>query len=216
MKDLIVVSPNESLVLFFEKMAQSASVNVVFVKSVQQICLNAGENCLAVVINLPNPTLEELSILYKVQKKLRVPYVFLAAGADEEETELDSLASLFSLMAANHANKNCQEMIPLAPDVIFDPVGKTIWHHGEQYMLTMTEYRLLQYLLECGDRTCDINQIIDKVWGIDNFATSNTVYVHIRKLREKIESDPSNPKILVTCHGIGYKINVSHRKLSMA
>ncbi len=74
--------------------------------------------------------------------------------------------------------------------------------------LTSKEYDLLLLLLSHPNRVFSKEELFEKVWGLDALGDSATVTVHISKLREKIEADPSNPQYIKTIWGVGYRLNV--------
>lgn len=77
---------------------------------------------------------------------------------------------------------------------------------GEPVSLTRTEFRLLAELAMAGGQVRSREQLLDRVWGYDYFGDSRIVDVHIRRLRTKIERDPSNPRRVVTARGMGYRL----------
>lgn len=87
-----------------------------------------------------------------------------------------------------------------------DDKSKEVTLDGELVNLTRTEYDILKLLLEHRGEVFSPNQIYEKVWKDDPFGTENTVAVHIRHLREKIEYDPANPRYLKVVWGRGYKM----------
>ena len=71
----------------------------------------------------------------------------------------------------------------------------------------MTEYGILRFLMQNMGRVFSIGQIYEKVWKETSFSAENTVAVHIRRIREKIEINPGEPKYLKVVWGIGYRID---------
>ena len=84
--------------------------------------------------------------------------------------------------------------------------SKEITLDGEKVKLTATEYGILEYLMKNIGRVLSTNQIYEAVWKEPSFQTEKTVTVHIRRIREKIEINPKEPKYLKVVWGIGYKI----------
>lgn len=80
--------------------------------------------------------------------------------------------------------------------------------NGEMIELKPKELGLISYLLKHPNRIISKESLYDQVWGEDSFGYDNTVMVHIRRLREKIEEDPSSPQYLLTVKGLGYKLAV--------
>lgn len=80
--------------------------------------------------------------------------------------------------------------------------------NGEVIELKPKELGLLTHLVKHPNQIISKESLVERVWGEDFFGFDNTVMVHIRRLREKIEEDPSNPRYLVTVKGLGYKLTV--------
>jgi DNA-binding response OmpR family regulator len=87
-----------------------------------------------------------------------------------------------------------------------DDECKTVALDGEQVAVTPTEYGILRLLTENAGRVFSMEQIYEAVWNEPAYSPENTVAVHVRRIREKIEIDPKNPKYLKVVWGIGYKI----------
>ena len=84
--------------------------------------------------------------------------------------------------------------------------GKQIFVDGEAVKLTATEYKIVSLLMRNLGRVFSADEIYERVWEEEAYATENTVMVHIRRIREKIEIDTKNPKYLKVVWGIGYKM----------
>ena len=91
-------------------------------------------------------------------------------------------------------------------DLELDKDAKEVRVSNEQVKLTATEYGILLLLMENAGKVFSIDEIYEKVWNELSFAPENTVSVHIRRIREKIEINPKEPKYLKVVWGIGYKI----------
>jgi DNA-binding response OmpR family regulator len=81
---------------------------------------------------------------------------------------------------------------------------------GELVHLTPIEFQLLRYLMNMPDRPISKNELFQSVWGYDLVGDTNLVEVAIRRLREKIEENPSEPAYLLTVRGTGYKFNTQN------
>ena len=77
---------------------------------------------------------------------------------------------------------------------------------GEVVRLTATEYGIVLFLMENMGKVFSIDEIYENVWNEPSYSAENTVAVHIRRIREKIEINPKEPKYLKVVWGIGYKI----------
>lgn len=91
-------------------------------------------------------------------------------------------------------------------DLILDLDSKEAILYKESIHLTSTEYKILEFLMQNQGRVFSINQIYEAVWNEPSYNSENTVAVHIRRIREKIEINPKNPHYLKVVWGLGYKI----------
>ena len=90
--------------------------------------------------------------------------------------------------------------------LVINNTTKEVLVDGEPVRLTPIEYKILHLLMQNQGRVFSIDEIYEKVWNEPSFNAENTVAVHIRHLREKIEIDPKKPKYLKVVWGLGYKI----------
>jgi len=93
----------------------------------------------------------------------------------------------------------------IAKDLIIDTERLEVWVRGELVGLTPLEFDLLVFLAKNEGKVFNRDVLLDKLWGYDYYGDTRTVDVHIRRLRTKIEEDPSNPKYIITVRGKGYK-----------
>jgi DNA-binding response OmpR family regulator len=90
-------------------------------------------------------------------------------------------------------------------DMCIDPTTRLVHIGAQEVTLTAKEFDLLWLLARHPRQVFSRQQLLERVWGISDFIDPSTVTVHIRRLREKIEADPSNPEHIVTLWGVGYK-----------
>ncbi len=86
-----------------------------------------------------------------------------------------------------------------------DPGTRLVWANGDEKSLTAKEFDLLWWLARHPRQVFTRDQLLDHVWGLTEYIDPSTVTVHIRRLREKIETDPSAPRFVQTVWGVGYK-----------
>ena len=78
---------------------------------------------------------------------------------------------------------------------------------GESVFFPLKEFELLEYLMQNKGRVLTRHQLIDRIWGADYVGDTKTLDVHVKRVRAKIEEEPSHPKYLSTVRGLGYKID---------
>ncbi|WP_311442944.1 response regulator transcription factor [Ezakiella coagulans] len=90
-------------------------------------------------------------------------------------------------------------------NVIFDKSKGILEKNGEEISLTATQFKILYYLSENINKIVSIDRILDNIWK-DSYGYENTLITHIYRIREKLEDNPRNPKVLITIKGLGYKL----------
>ena len=92
-------------------------------------------------------------------------------------------------------------------DVALDTERHEVWIRGELVKLPLKEFELLTLLLDNAGRVLTRDQLIDRVWGSDYVGDTKTLDVHIKRLRSRVEEDPSRPSRIITIRGLGYKFD---------
>ena len=177
-----------------------------------------------IILDLMLPGVDGWSITRKVRERGDTPIIMLTArsqetdriaglemGADDYVTKPFSPQELVSRVRAvlrRAKPSGASEPIerPLTfDDLSIDPQTRLVTIHGEEKMLTAKEFELLWLLARHPRQVFSRDQLLERVWGMADYIDPGTVTVHVRRLREKIESDPSNPQHLQTAWGVGYK-----------
>ncbi|NFA44163.1 response regulator transcription factor [Clostridium botulinum] len=188
-----------------------------------------------VILDIMLPDGDGYEICKDIRSKSNVPILFLSAKTEELDKILgfaiggdDYITKPFSpkevafrvkahLRRVNYNNENLNEnlnennteekIIKFGPYVLNESRAELI-KNGKTIELTAKELKILSLLAHNQNQIISKEKLWDKVWGEDYFGFDNTIMVHIRKLREKIEEDSSNPKYILTVRGLGYKLSV--------
>jgi len=177
-----------------------------------------------IILDLMLPGLDGWSITRKVRERGDTPIIMLTArsqetdriaglemGADDYVTKPFSPQELVSRVRAvlrRAKPSGASEAIERAltfDDLSIDPQTRLVTIRGEEKSLTAKEFDLLWLLAHHPRQVFSRDQLLERVWGMADYIDPGTVTVHVRRLREKIESDPSNPLHLQTAWGVGYK-----------
>ena len=135
--------------------------------------------------------------------------VGLELGADDYVTKPFSPRELASrvktVLRRANGGPSPQERVSAGP-LELDAARREVLRDGEPLALTAKEFNLLWFLAANANRVFSRDQLMDRVWGYSAALDTGTVTVHIRRLREKLEADPSRPELLETVWGVGYRL----------
>ena len=134
----------------------------------------------------------------------------LEMGADDYVVKPFSPQELVSRVRAvlrrAGGDKNPEGEAPLQVGALsIDPLSRSVTLRGAGIDLTAKEFDMLSLFLRHPRQVFSRDQLLERVWGSSEYIDPGTVTVHVRRLREKIETDPANPLMLITVWGVGYK-----------
>lgn len=178
-----------------------------------------------VVLDIMMPGLDGLRATMKLREKHNIPIILLSAksedtdkitglsfGADDYVTKpfnpLELMARVKSQIRryTSLGSMEVREGVITTGGLSLDTLAKELTLDGEPVKLTATEYGIIKVLMENMGRVLSTGQIYEAVWNEPACLAEKTVTVHIRRIREKIEINPKDPKYLKVVWGIGYKI----------
>ena len=174
-----------------------------------------------VLLDLMLPGLSGTEVCRALRSRGNVPVIIVSA----KDTEVDKVVGLElgaddyvtkpysprELLARIRAVLRRGQDVELLPDTLeAGPVRMDVERHvvtvgGAEIRLPLKEFELLEMLLRNTGRVLTRGQLIDRIWGADYVGDTKTLDVHVKRLRSKLEKDPSNPSHLVTVRGLGYK-----------
>lgn len=133
--------------------------------------------------------------------------LLLEMGADDCVTLPFSPRELVARLRAvvRRATRVNPESFFLFEGVVVDFSRMEIIRAGEKIKVTPKEFKTLEFLTKNADRVISRDELLNEVWGYQNYPSTRTVDNHILKLRQKLETDPANPSHLLTVHGVGYR-----------
>ena len=170
------------------------------------------ENLHLIIMDVMMPQMDGIQATMKLREEKNIPIIMLSAKSED----YDKITGL-NVGADDYVTKpfNPLELIARVKSqlrryksggLIVDDNEKRVTLDGEQVIVTPIEFGILKLLTENAGRVYSIEQIYEQVWNEPAYSPENTVAVHIRRIREKIEIDPKNPRYLKVVWGIGYKI----------
>lgn len=134
----------------------------------------------------------------------------LKMGADDYVTKpfsfMELMARVEAVLRRSQPMPSDGKAVVQLGNVSVDIARHQACRKGEPLALTPREFRLLAFFIEHRDEVVTREALLDAVWGYDTIPFTRTVDTHIAKLRKKIEDDPSDPKLLITVHRLGYRL----------
>jgi DNA-binding response OmpR family regulator len=159
--------------------------------------------CRKIAASIPGLPLVVLSASLDIADKV----LLLEMGADDYLTIPFSPRELVARLRAlmRRASRVGPDNFCVFEDVIVDYYKTEITRGGEKVPVTTKEFKTLEFLTRNAERVISRDELLNQVWGYENYPCTRTVDNHILRLRQKLESDPSHPSHLLTAHGMGYK-----------
>lgn len=182
------------------------------------------ENPALIILDLMLPDISGEEVCRRLRKRSRVPIIMLTAKVEEEDILIglglgadDYVTKPFSprqLVARVEAllRRTTQEAVPLAErlsfnqgDLVIDVSGHEVNKNGVKVNLTPNEYRILLTMLKYPRKAFTRDELVTMALGDDYEGFDRTIDVHVKNLRQKVETDPKSPKYILTVHGVGYR-----------
>jgi two-component system, OmpR family, response regulator RegX3 len=175
-----------------------------------------------VLLDLMLPGLSGTEVCREIRTRSSVPIIMLTAkdseidivvglelGADDYVTKPYStrelLARIRAILRRRVEDDDDREAVLEAGTVRMDIERHTVAVDGRETPMPLKEFELLEVLLRNSGRVLTRGQLIDRVWGADYYGDTKTLDVHIKRIRSRIEANPSEPAMLVTVRGLGYR-----------
>ncbi|MGL5693079.1 MAG: response regulator transcription factor [Peptostreptococcaceae bacterium] len=182
-----------------------------------------------ILMDIMMPKLDGIKATIKIREEKNIPIILVSAksedtdkiiglniGADDYITKPFNLLELVARVKSNlrryinlgnyNNDINTNKEIIKSGGLELNTYTKEVKVDGEMIKVTPIEYKILDLLLSNKGRVFSIDEIYERVWNEESFNVENTVAVHVRRIREKIEINPREPKYLKVVWGVGYKI----------
>ncbi|OON98427.1 MAG: DNA-binding response regulator [Epulopiscium sp. Nele67-Bin004] len=183
-----------------------------------------GEKIELILLDVMMPVVNGTDACIEIRKKYTTPIIMVSArgedidkiqglstGADDyiikpfNPLELIARVKAQIRRATKFNEQPKRDTLLIERDLMLDLEKGVAYKNNDELFLTPTEYNILKLLWQNKHVTLNAKDIYERVWGQQNIDNNNTVMVHIRKLREKIENNPREPQYIFTVWGIGYK-----------
>jgi two-component system KDP operon response regulator KdpE len=173
-----------------------------------------------IVLDLGLPDMDGVTVLKRLREWTRVPVVVLSVrdreedkiaaldhGADDYVTKPFGAGELLARLrvAQRHVTPAAETTVFRSGDLEVDLTARVVKRQGQEVKLTATEYSLLRLLLQHDGKVLTHRQILKEIWGPNAVEQTHYLRVYIAHLREKLEAEPSKPRLIATEPGVGYR-----------
>lgn len=216
--DILIVEDNKELAGLLEDFLKAEGYSVMVTDTGRDALeLFDGNIIRLLILDIMLPGIDGFSVCQKIREKYNTPIIIVSARVNKED-KLNGLIlgaddyiekpyDIDILLAKIRGifKRRYEDDILIEQNLKIDKKRRCAYLSESQLALTGKEYELLLLLVENKGKTLSKEWIFDKIWGIDSFSEPQTLTVHIKWLRQKIEDDPKNPRHIITVWGIGYR-----------
>lgn len=220
--DILLVEDNRDLAKLIKTFLERANYDVILAESGEEaVEVLEAMNVKMVLLDIMLPDMDGFQVCSLIREKDDVPIMIISAkvgkedkmngfrlGADdyvEKPVDMEILcAKVGALLARNYERKYKSKLIH-SGDIAIDKETKAVYCKSRLLSLTAKEYELLLLLAENEGKTLTKEYLFQKIWGNESFSENQTLTVHIKMLRDKIEDNPRRPGRIVTVWGVGYR-----------
>lgn len=226
MTDILVIEDNEELGKLISDFLKREGYSVMWEQSAEKGLDLLGKAAFKMLLlDVMLPGMDGYEALQEIRRNQKLPVMMMSARTDEQSKVLgfevgadDYIDKPFSFQVLGLKIKALMKRsYDLAEDrqlltyenISIDVASKKVYRDGEEIQITGKEYELLEYMMRHPEQVLKKEKIFDDIWGVDCFSDVGSLNVHIRWLREKLEEDPRNPRLIRTVWRVGYQFGGS-------
>ncbi len=218
MADIIVVEDNLELGGLLSDFLQAEGYDVYFAESGEEgLEIYQSEGAKLVILDVMLPGLDGFGVCSRIRAQANTPILIVSArggkedklngllqGADDYIEKLYDIDILLAKVKGIFQRRYSSDEISDG-NLRLDKLGRHIYLDGREIPATAREFDLLLYLMENKGKAIPKEELFGKIWGFDSESEPQTLTVHIRWLREKLEKNPKKPEHILTVWGVGYR-----------
>lgn len=226
MTDILVIEDNEELGKLISDFLKREGYSVMWEQSAEKGLDLLGKAAFKMLLlDVMLPGMDGYEALQEIRKNQKLPVMMMSARTDEQSKVLgfevgadDYIDKPFSfqvlglkiraLMKRSYDLAEDRQLLTYE-NISIDIASKKVYRDGEEVQITGKEYELLEYMMRHPEQVLKKEKIFDEIWGVDCFSDVGSLNVHIRWLREKLEEDPRNPRLIRTVWRVGYQFGGS-------
>lgn len=222
MKDILLVEDHGELAELLTAFLERAGYLVCHVSSGEEaVSYLEGSSAKLMLLDIMLPGMDGFAVCRAVRERWNLPILIMSArsartdklsgyelGADdymEKPVDPDILTAKVRALLQRTYGVTMENSLLLSGDITLDQNARKAYLGGELLELNVKEYKLLQLFVQNPGKTLRKEYIFNEIWGMDSFSENQTLTVHVKMLRTKIEENPKEPKRIQTVWGVGYR-----------
>lgn len=222
MIDILLVEDNEELATLITEFLKLDGNEIMVVSSGEQALAYLERNqAKLILLDIMLVGLDGFSVCSEIRKMSNVPIIMMSARVDKEDklngfllgaddyiekpVDIDVLrVKIAALMRRNYDLKEKNKLI-VSGELVIDKTLQQVFLAKKILSMTVKEYELMLLFAQNPGKTLKKEYLFQQIWGVDSFSENQTLTVHIKMLRDKIERNPKQPKRIITVWGVGYR-----------
>lgn len=222
MVDLILVEDNVELADLICAFLRKDGFSIINVDSGEKALEFLEKEAFKIVLlDIMLPGIDGFAVCSVIRKNYNTPIIIMSAKVDKEDkingfklgaddyiekpVDVDILSAKVSALMKRNYELKAERTIINSGAISINKNAKEAYLNGKLLNMTSKEFELLLLLVENPGKTLNKDYLFSKIWGAESFSENQTLTVHIKMLRDKIEDDPKKPKRIMTLWGVGYK-----------
>ena len=218
MTDILIVEDNREIAELLRDFLRAENYTVSLAETGEKaLSLYEKYGARLVVLDIMLPGIDGFEVCRKIRDLENTP-ILIVSAKDSKEDKLNGLIlgaddyiekpydiDILLAKISGIFKRRYQSDTVVSGDLILDKINRQVTKDGSPLQMTSKEFDLLLYMVENKGQALSKELLFNKIWGFDSFSEQQTLTVHIKWLREKIEEDTKNPKHILTVWGVGYR-----------
>lgn len=218
MTDILIVEDNREIAELLRDFLRAENYTVSLAETGEKaLSLYEKYGARLVVLDIMLPGIDGFEVCRKIREQENTP-ILIVSAKDSKEDKLNGLIlgaddyiekpydiDILLAKISGIFKRRYQSDTVVSGDLVLDKINRQVTKSGIPLQMTAKEFDLLLYMVENKGQALSKELLFNKIWGFDSFSEQQTLTVHIKWLREKIEEDTKNPKHILTVWGVGYR-----------
>ncbi len=218
MTDILIVEDNREIAELLRDFLRAENYTVSLAETGEKaLSLYEKYGARLVVLDIMLPGIDGFEVCRKIREQENTP-ILIVSAKDSKEDKLNGLIlgaddyiekpydiDILLAKISGIFKRRYQSDTVVSGDLVLDKINRQVTKSGAPLQMTAKEFDLLLYMIENKGQALSKELLFNKIWGFDSFSEQQTLTVHIKWLREKIEEDTKNPKHILTVWGVGYR-----------